>query len=244
MSVTDPRPTAAVVVPALDEEAVIADLIADVRAAAADPSLPARITAIVVVDNGSTDRTAEIATAAGALVVAEPRRGYGRACLAGAVAADAELLVYMDGDRSEIPAELGRVLGPLAAGEADLVLGSRIAGHAEPGALTVPQRAGNAFATRLLRLLYGIRITDIPPFRAVRRAALLELGMTEPTYGWPAEMIARAAARGWRIREVPVTCRPRAGGTSKVSGNLRAVVVTGYRYLRTIVRVRWTAGRS
>lgn len=243
MTAADPRPTATVVVPALDEEAVIADLVAEVWAATAAPALPARVTAIVVVDNGSTDRTAERAAAAGATVVAEPHRGYGRACLAGAKAAQTDLLVYMDGDRSEVPAEMGRVLGPIAAGEADLVLGSRVAGHAEPGALSPAQRGGNAAAALLLRLLYGVRVTDIPPYRAVRREALLGLGMTETTYGWPVEMIARAAQRDWRVREVPVTCRRRAGGTSKVSGNRKAAAVAGYRIMRTILRVRWATRR-
>jgi glycosyltransferase involved in cell wall biosynthesis len=244
MSGVDSRPAAAVVIPALDEEAVIADLVTEVRDAAALPDLAARIATIIVVDNGSCDATAERAAAAGATVVAEPRRGYGRACLAGVNAAAVELIVFMDGDRSEVPAEMGRLLGPIVSGEADLVLGSRVTGQAEPGALSPQQRVGNAVAALLLRLLYGIRVTDLPPYRAIRRDVLLSLGMTEATYGWPVEMIARAGQRGLRIQEVPVTCRRRAGGVSKVSGNLRASTLAGYRIVRAILRVRRQASNS
>jgi glycosyltransferase involved in cell wall biosynthesis len=201
------------------------------------------IAAVVVVDNGSTDETATRAAAAGAAVIPEPRRGYGRACLTGAEAAPpVDLLVFMDGDQSEVPAELPLLLAPLLDAQADLVLGSRMGG-AELGAITPQQRAGNAVASALLRLLYGVRVTDIPPYRVIRRRHLLDLGMTEMTYGWPTEMIARAAQRGLRVAEVPVTCRRRAGGVSKVSGNLRASVRTGYRMLRTIAAVRFGGGR-
>jgi glycosyltransferase involved in cell wall biosynthesis len=232
-------PTAAFVVPCLNEESNVAGLVADLRAVAARPDLPVAITGIYVVDNGSTDATASRAAAAGATVVSQPQRGYGRACLAGALATgDLDLLIYLDGDRSDCPGDLPRLLHPLLAGDADLVLGSRVLGSTEPGALTVPQRFGNWLATRLLRLLYGVRLTDVGPFRVIRRRDLLALGMSEPTYGWPVEMIARAARRGLRVREVPVTWRRRAGGQSKVSGDLRASTRAGVRILATIVRSR------
>jgi glycosyltransferase involved in cell wall biosynthesis len=233
------KPTAAFVVPCLNEEANVAALVDELHAVAARPDLPATIAGIYVVDNGSTDATAARATAAGATVVSQPERGYGRACLAGARAAgDVDLLVFLDGDRSDRPDDLPLLLAPIVAGEADLVLGSRALGSFEPGSLTIPQRAGNWLATRLLRVLYGVRLTDVGPFRVVPRRELLALGMAEPTYGWPVEMIARACRRGLRVREVPVTWRRRAGGRSKVSGDVRASTRAGIRILVTIVRSR------
>lgn len=233
------RLTCAVVIPALNEEAAIGDLVGEVLAAARHPALPAALKAVYVVDNGSTDRTAERAKAAGAVVVAEPRRGYGRACLSGVLAAgEVDLIVLMDGDRSDRPDELPRLLAPLVAGDADLVLGSRVLGQAEPGSLLPQQRVGNWLAARLLRLLYGLRVTDLGPFRVVRRRDLLSLGMSEMTYGWSVEMMARAARRGLRVREVPVGYRRRAGGESKVSGNLRASVRAGVRIIAAILRSR------
>jgi glycosyltransferase involved in cell wall biosynthesis len=233
------RPTAAVVIPCLNEEESIGLLVADVKAVAADPVLPIDMTQVLVVDNGSTDRTASAATEAGATVVSEPRRGYGRACLTGVEAAgDADLIILMDGDRSDRPDELPLLLAPLLAGEADLVIGSRLLGSYEPGSLMPQQIVGNRVAAVLLRLLYGVRVTDIGPFRVIRRDTLLRLGMREMTYGWSVEMIARAARNGLQVREVPVTYRLRAGGESKVSGNLRASVRAGARITATIVRTR------
>ncbi len=224
----------------MNEEDAIADLVAEVFAAAQDPLLGAELNAIYVVDNGSTDRTAERARAAGAVVVTEPRRGYGRACLSGVEAATgADLIVLMDGDRSDQPAELPLILAPLLDGQADLVIGSRTLGDFEPGSLLPQQRAGNWVAARLLRLLYGVRVTDIGPFRVIRREEVLGFGMREMTYGWSVEMIARATRSGLRVREVPVSYRKRAGGTSKVSGNLRASIRAGWRITGAIVRCRW-----
>ena len=235
-------PTIGVVIPAWNEEATIADQVAEVLAVASQPGLPACIARIVVVDNGSDDRTAARAAAAGATVIAEPRRGYGRACHSGVLAAaDLDLIVQMDGDRSDRCDELPRLLQPLLAGEADLVIGSRTLGSSEPGSLLPQQRVGNWIAAQLLRLLYGVRVTDIGPFRVIRRRDLLDLGMQEMTYGWSVEMIARAARRGLRIQEVPVTYRKRAGGQSKVSGNLGASLRAGARITATIFRC-WRAG--
>ena len=195
----DTRSRAVVVIPCLNEEDAIGLLVADVRAVAASPDLPVDVTSILVVDNGSTDRTAAVAEAAGATVVPEPRRGYGRACLTGVEAAgEVDLIVLMDGDRSDRPDELPLLLAPLLAGEADLVIGSRLLGSYEPGSLLPQQIVGNKVAAVLLRLLYGVRVTDIGPFRVIRRNTLLGLGMCEMTYGWSVEMIARAATAGSR----------------------------------------------
>jgi len=235
----EPLPTIGVVIPALNEEATIADQVAEVLSVAEQPDLPGHIERVIVVDNGSTDRTAPRAASAGAMVVSEPRRGYGRACFAGVLAAgDVDLIVLMDGDRSDRFDELSLLLQPLLAGEADLVIGSRTLGSYEPGSLLPQQRFGNWLAAQLLRLLYSVRVTDIGPFRVIRRRHLLALGMREMTYGWSVEMIARAARNGLRVREVPVTYRLRAGGDSKVSGNLRASIRAGARITATILRCR------
>ena len=239
MSDAAKRPTAAIVIPALNEDGNIGDLIAEIRDAvtARDPGV--EISRICVVDNGSTDATAERACQAGATVVSEPVRGYGRACFAGMIANDdVDILIYMDGDRAEVPAELPIVLGPLLSGKADLVVGSRVLGTAEPGALSIPQRFGNGVAGKVIWRLYRVRITDLGPYRAIHRADLLALDMQEMTYGWPTEMIARAARNGLRVQEVPVTCRRRATGESKVSGNLMASLKTGWRVFSIIFSVR------
>ncbi|MDQ3043527.1 MAG: glycosyltransferase family 2 protein [Chloroflexota bacterium] len=232
--------TYAVVIPALNEEITIGPLIGEIQAAASDPASGAEPRGIFVVDNGSSDTTAARAAAAGATVIAEPRRGYGRACLTGVLAAgNVDLIVLMDGDRSDQPAELPKILAPLLAGEADLVIGSRTRGGAEPGSLLPQQRVGNWVAALLLRVLYGVRVTDIGPFRATRRDKLLALDMREMTYGWSVEMVARGARAGWRIREIPVSYRKRGGGESKVSGNLGASLRAGMRITGAILRCRW-----
>lgn len=232
-------PQVAIIIPCLNEEAVIGDHVREVREAISSHGLPVRIDEIIVVDNGSTDSTGDVATRAGARVVFEPRRGYGRACLTGAISANnAEILLFMDGDRSDNPRELGIVLEPLLREEADLVVGSRLMGSYEPGSMTTPQRLGNWIACRGLDRFYHVHISDFGPFRAIRRNDLLSLGMREMTYGWPLEMLARAGKAKLRVVNVPVTWRKRAAGESKVSGNLRASLATGYRYLGTLVRCR------
>jgi hypothetical protein len=153
-------------------------------------------------------------------------------------AEEAELIVLMDGDRSDRFEELPLLLAPLLAGEADLVIGSRTLGSYEPGSLLPQQLFGNWVAARMLRLLYGVKVTDIGPFRVIRRRDLMALGMREMTYGWSVEMIARAARQGLRVQEAPVTYRNRAGGVSKVSGNLAASVRAGARIIGTILRCR------
>ena len=219
-----------VVIPALDEEEPIAGV---VRA------IPADIGAeIIVVDNGSTDQTAARALEAGARVVQQPRRGYGRACKAGveAVSPLSEVVVFLDGDGSDCPEVMDLLLAPLAAGTHDFVIGSRVRGQREPGSMNGAQLFAGALASTCLRLLYGVRYTDMCPFRAIRRDALLALGMREETYGWNLEMQMKAARRGLRILEVPVPHRRRAGGRSKVSGDLLASARAG-------ARILWTLGR-
>ncbi|MBU1750590.1 MAG: glycosyltransferase family 2 protein, partial [Chloroflexi bacterium] len=170
----------------------------------------------------------------------EPRRGYGRACAAGLAAARGDVVVFLDGDGADDPAQIPDLLAPIRAGQADMVLGSRLAGEMEPGAMPWQQWFGNWLAARLIRLLYGLPLTDLGTFRAVRREALLELGMIEMTYGWPTEMIVKAARRGWRVVEVPVHYRARRGGRSKISGTVRGTVLAAYYIVGTILRyARW-----
>ena len=218
------------IIPALNEEQSIGRVVAE---------MPWDLVAeCLVVDNGSTDRTAERAEAAGARVV-KSVRGYGAACLAGsqAAAASSDVLAYMDGDGADIVAELGRLLGPIAAGEADFVIGSRLRGTREPGSMLNSQVFAGRFVGWLLRLFQGVRYTDMCAFRAIRRTSLETLGMSEMTYGWNLEMQIKAAQMGLRILEVPVDYRCRFGGVSKVSGDWRASLKAGARILQVLFRV-------
>jgi glycosyltransferase involved in cell wall biosynthesis len=220
-----------VVIPCLNEEEPIAGVVGEVLAQGVDE--------VIVVDNGSTDRTAERARAAGAHVVCEPVRGYGRACAAGvaAVRADAEVVCFLDGDGSDVPTFLPEVVGPVARAEADFVMGSRLKGRREPGSMTPQQLIAGRLAGMLMRLVFGVRFTDMSPFRAVRVAELRRLGMRETTYGWNLEMQMRAAAGGLRVREVPVDHRCRRGGVSKVSGNFSAGLGAAWKIMTTFLRL-------
>ncbi len=208
----------AIIIPALNEAGNIRRLIGEIP-----PELPAEI---IVVDNGSTDATGDEAHAAGARVVSEPRRGYGYACAAGVEAAEfADVLVFLDGDGSFAPAELPLLLAPLTSGEADLVLGTRMGNNLEKGAMPPHQLLGNRLVSGLMRLLYGLHVTDLGPYRAIRQELLQSLAMREMTFGWPAEMMVKAARKGARIVEVPVSYRKRWSGKSKVSGTIRGTVL-------------------
>ncbi len=194
-----------------------------------------------MVDNGSTDGTGEIAARAGARVVREERRGYGYACKAGVlVAEEAVVVVLLDGDAADDPEDLPKVLGPLLSGEADLVVGSRALGTRERGSMTPQQVFGNRLAALLMRHIYGVRVTDLGPFRAIRRDDLLALEMREMTYGWSVEMMVKAARAGYRYAEVPVTYHRRVG-VSKVGGTIKGSLLAGYYILSTVFRyARWS----
>jgi glycosyltransferase involved in cell wall biosynthesis len=216
------------IIPALNEATCIGPLLAELPQGLAQE--------VLVVDNGSTDDTADAARLAGARVVAEPRRGYGYACAAGVAAAAGDILAFMDGDGSFIPGELRGLLGPILAGSADLVLGTRMRGRMPAGAMPPHQRLGNRLVAQLMHLLYDLPLTDLGPFRAVRRDTLFALDMRERTYGWPVEMIVKSARSGARIVELPVSYRPRLAGRSKVGGTIRGTILATYRILHTTFR--------
>jgi glycosyltransferase involved in cell wall biosynthesis len=221
-----------VIIPALNEEEPIAAVVRECLAT----DLPKEI---IVVDNGSTDRTAERARSAGAKVVSEPTRGYGRACATGvrALSPDCDTVVFLDGDGSDCPEFMNQLVDPIARGTHDFVIGSRTRGKREPGSMNMQQIFAGRFAGWLLSILYGVRYTDMSPFRAIRRAALEKLSMREKTYGWNLEMQMRVARAGLRILEIPVNHRCRTGGVSKVSGTLRGTFVAGTRILATLLRI-------
>jgi glycosyltransferase involved in cell wall biosynthesis len=219
----------AVVIPTLNEEASIGAVVS-----AIPRDLVSRI---IVADSGSSDATVALARDAGAEVI-EVGRGYGRACHAAAlVAQDADILVFMDGDGADDPASIAALVAPISAGTYDFVIGSRLRGAREPGSMAWHQLAAGLFAGLGMRMLYGVRYTDMCAFRAIRRDALLALGMCEMTYGWNIEMQMRAARAGLRILEIPVPYRCRSGGASKVAGNLRGSVKAAARIVATFIRV-------
>ena len=209
-----------VVIPTLNEAQAIAEVIGAVPQNA--------VQEIIVVDNGSTDGTAKLAALAGARVIYEPRRGYGSACWTGAKAArNSDIIVFLDGDRSDDPKQLEAIAAPVIQGQADLVIGSRIGGELEKDSMPLHGQLGNRIIVFLLHLLYGIRITDIGSFRAIRTPLLLDLHMEQMTYGWPVEMVVKAARKGLRIHSVPIRYRKRIG-VSKVTGSLRGSILATY----------------
>ena len=224
-------PIVDVIIPAFNEEKSIAKVIGDI---------PALVRHVVVANNNSTDRTAEVATAAGAEVVFEPQKGYGKACL---TAMDwiqqqevhPDILVFLDGDYSDYPQELELLIAPILEGKAELVIGSRSLGEREAGSMTFPQVFGNELATMLMRWMYGAKFSDLGPFRAIHWEKLLELGMVDQNFGWTIEMQIKAHQAGLRYQEVPVQYRKRIG-VSKVSGTVKGVIGAGYKIIFTIFK--------
>jgi glycosyltransferase involved in cell wall biosynthesis len=220
-----------VVVPALNEEEVIGDVVR---------SIPGLADRIIVVDNGSNDRTADRAGEAGAMVIDQPVRGYGRACRAGAnaaIKAGADVIVFIDGDGSDCPEFMEALVKPILDDGYDFVIGSRVRGEREPGSLTFPQVFAGRLAGWMLGVCYGVKFTDMSPFRAIRRSVLEALPMSEETYGWNLEMQMLVARAKLRILELPVNHRRRQGGVSKVSGTIRGTLMAGSRIASTFVRV-------
>jgi glycosyltransferase involved in cell wall biosynthesis len=225
-----------VVIPTRNEAQAIARVLAD---------LPSnQVTEVIVVDNNSTDGTTELAARMGARVVCEPRRGYGQACLTGIATAHApDVVVFLDGDYSDRPAELPLLLAPIIEGRADITIGSRLEGPRTPGALPWHSRFGNWLAAGLIRKLYGLNITDLGPFRAVRADVLRAVELEETTYGWAVELVLKGAAQGFRIVEVPVSYHPRIG-KSKISGTVKGTVGAAWFILSRIARYYFRRRRT
>ncbi|TGD80649.1 glycosyltransferase family 2 protein [Hymenobacter wooponensis] len=231
---TSTPPLIDVIIPAYNEEGSIAKVLAEIPAGL--------VREVIVVDNNSSDRTGEVAQAAGATVLREPRPGYGHACLAGmarcfgrTAAEQPDIIVFLDGDYSDYPADMTALVAPILRGEADMVIGSRALGERESGSMLPQQIFGNWLATTLLRWFYGAQFTDLGPFRAIRREALEQIGMQDTTYGWTVEMQLKAARLKLRNVEVPVRYRRRIG-VSKVSGTVKGTLGAGYKILWTIFR--------
>jgi glycosyltransferase involved in cell wall biosynthesis len=217
-----------VIIPTRNEARAIEHVLAD---------LPSDIvTEVIVVDSASNDGTPEIAARMGARVIHEPRRGYGRACLSGVAAANRpDVIVFLDGDYSDRPSELPLILAPITEGHADIVLGTRLHERRSAGALPWHQAFGNRVAASLINLLYGLKISDLGPFRAAHADVLRALALQETTYGWAVEMILKGALAGFRVMEVPVSYHSRIG-KSKISGTLKGTLGAGWFILSLIVR--------
>lgn len=231
MDVMQTPPLVDVIIPAFNEEKSIAKVIGDI---------PSLVRHVVVANNNSTDRTAELATASGAQVVFEPQKGYGKACLTAMdwikqQEVQPDILVFLDGDYSDYPQELEGLIAPIVAGKADLVIGSRSLGQREAGSMTFPQVFGNALATTLMRWMYGAKFSDLGPFRAISWCKLLDLGMVDQNFGWTIEMQIKAHQAKLRYLELPVTYRKRIG-ISKVSGTVKGVIGAGYKIIFTIFK--------
>jgi glycosyltransferase involved in cell wall biosynthesis len=225
-----------IIIPTHNEAQAIGRVLAD---------LPSEFTTeVIVVDSNSSDGTGDIAASMGARVIQEPRRGYGRACLAGLAAANCpDVVVFLDGDYSDRPSELPMLLQPIAEGRAEITIGSRLHGHRSAAALPWHQVFGNRLAAGLIRLLYGVKITDLGPFRAGRADVLRSLSLAETTYGWPPEMIIKGALAGFRVVEVPVSYHPRIG-KSKIGGTLKGTVGAAWCILSLILRYYFRRGKA
>jgi len=224
------RKKISVIIPAFNEQESIAQVVS---------AIPDWVDNILVVNNGSTDDTMQKASAAGARVIFEPRRGYGAACLAGIAALpETDVVVFLDGDYSDYPREMNILVDPILSGAADLVIGSRMQGLAAKGALPPQSRFGNWLACRMLRFFWGVRFTDLGPFRAIRFQSLEKLNMADPDFGWTVEMQIKAIQQNLRIREVPVHYRKRIG-QSKISGTLAGAFSAGCKIISTILKFGW-----
>lgn len=222
------RTSTTLIIPTLNEAETIAQVLSEV---------PSQwIGEVIVVDGGSTDGTATIAEDYGARVLHEGQRGYGRACAKGLADARCEVVIFMDADGADDPKHIPHLLAPILNDEFDMVLGSRLAGQIARGAMLWHQRLGNKLSAKMISRLYGIPLTDLSPFRSAVRDKLLTLDLQDMTYGYPTEMIVKAIRQGWRICEIPVDYRMRAGGKSKISGTLRGTVGATYHILATILR--------
>jgi len=231
MDVLNTPPIVDVIIPAFNEEKSIAKVIGDI---------PSLVRHVVVANNNSTDRTAEVALAAGAKVVFEPQKGYGKACLTAMdwikqQGVQPDILVFLDGDYSDYPQELEELIAPIAAGKADLVIGSRAMGEREVGSMTIPQVFGNSLATTLMRWMNGAKFSDLGPFRAIHWGKLIALGMVDQNFGWTIEMQIKAHQAGLNYLEIPVRYRKRIG-VSKVSGTVKGVIGAGYKIIFTIFK--------
>ncbi len=219
----------AVIIPALNEEKTLPLVLNDIPGDLVDE--------VVVIDNGSIDKTPSIAKERGATLLFESRMGYGYPCLRGIQylkSKKTDIVVFLDGNYSDYPGEIIKLVGPMVKDDYDMVLGSRILGKVEEGALRIPVRFGNLLATTLIRLIYGFKYTDVGPFRAIKFDKLLELDMND-NLGWTVEMQVKAVKRRYRIKEVPVTYR-KGTGKSKITGNIKGIAVVGYRILRAIFK--------
>ena len=226
----------AIVIPALNEEGAIRQLLGEMPRDFAQW--------IIVVDNGSTDATASVAEHGGAMVASEPARGYGRACLKGfstACSLGAEIVIFMDGDGSDDPADLPMMLTPVLEGQADMTIGSRIGKRAERGAIPPQARLGNWLVSRLIRVLYGAHIHDIGSFRVLRCSTLNALDMQEMTFGWPVEMLVKMARARYRMVELPIHYRRRSHGRSKVAGTITGSIKAAYAMVATTLRYTWAS---
>ena len=221
-----------VIIPAVDEEKSLPKVLAEISSDLVEE--------VIVVDNGSRDRTAEVARDAGATVIREPRAGYGQACRTGIAAlakSPPDIVVFVDGDYSDRPSEMGALVQPIVDGDVDFVVGSRVLGTREPGALAPHARWGNWLATWMIRALYDSHFTDLGPFRAIRYDALIALDMRDRDYGWTAEMQAKAARANFRATEVPVSYHRRIG-KSKITGTVKGTVLAGWKIITTILKLR------